>query len=539
MKYLLLLPVFAIFAAAASNEIDQMLAQWKPVQMPYHPETLTAQERQVVDKLIAASRQMEQIYWRQSDPQALALYKTTNDPKLKQLLFINGCEFDLIGDNKPFVGTAPIPPGRNLYPKGLTRAQIEAYVKAHPAEKDAIYSPYTVLRWQDGKPGTKLETIPYQVEYKQWLEPAAKSLHEAAALSDDKDFAQFLRMRADALLSDDYYPSDLKWLDLKNPKIDVIFAPYETYLDDVLGVKTSYEAAILIRNEPESAKLALYQKYVPDIQEALPLQAADKPSKRGQLTPMEVVDAPFRTGDLLHGYQAVADNLPNDPRVHEKKGTKKIFFKNFMDARVNYVVLPLAKYVMPESQASEASAEGYMAAVVLHEISHGLGPAYSRVNGQQVPITEAIGPVYSPLEEAKADVVGMYGLAWLMDHGALPKNRAHEYYASYVAGIFRSVRYGVAEAHGRAEMMEFNYLVEQGAIHRQGGKYAVDFARMPTAIASLSKELLTIEATGDRRRAEAWFDRYDKMPAELADALKSASKLPVDIWPEFSFPVIN
>ena len=185
------------------------------------------------------------------------------------MLFINGARFDLIDENKPFVGTKPIPPGRNLYPEGLTSAQIEAYVKAHPAEKDAIYSPYTVLRWNR----SKLEAIPYHVEYKQWLEPAAKSLREAADLSDDKDFAQFLRMRADALLSDDYYPSDLKWLDLKNPKIDVIFAPYETYLDGVLGVKTSYEAAVLIRNEPESAKLALYQKYIPDLQDALPLAA--------------------------------------------------------------------------------------------------------------------------------------------------------------------------------------------------------------------------------------------------------------------------
>lgn len=539
MKALPLFLVFAIIATPAAVDISEMLAQWKPVEMPYRSGSLSARERQEVDKLVAASREMELIYWQQSDPQALELYKTTKDPKLKQLLFINGCEWDLIDVNKPFVGNTPIPPGRNIYPAGLTRAQIEAYVKAHPAQKDAIYSPYTVLRWEGGKAGGKLDAIPYHVEYKKWLEPAVKSLREAAALSDDKDFAEFLRMRADALLSDDYYPSDLKWLDLKNPKIDVIFAPYETYLDDVLGVKTSYEAAILIRNEPETAKLTLYQKYVPDIQDALPLAAADKPSKRGQPSPMEVVDAPFRTGDLLHGYQAVADNLPNDPRVHDTKGTKKIFFKNFMDARVNYVVLPLAKYVMPEAQAAEASGDGYLAAVVLHEISHGLGPAYSHVNGKQVAITEAIGPVYSALEEAKADVVGMYGLAWLMDHGALPKNRAREYYASYVAGIFRSVRYGVAEAHGRAEMMEFNYLVEQNAIHREGNKYAVDFARMPAAIASLAKELLTIEATGDRQRAENWFNRYDKMPADLANAMKAASNLPVDIWPRFSFQVIE
>ena len=288
-------------------------------------------------------------------------------------------------------------------------------------------------------------------------------------MSDDKAFANFLRLRAAALLSDDYYPSDLAWVDLRNPKIDVIFAPYETYLDDVLGVKTSYEAAVLIRNEPESAKLALYQKYVPDIQDALPLAAADRPSKHGQPSRRwKWWTRRFRTGDLLHGYQAVADNLPNDPRIHDTKGTKKIFFKNFMDARVNNVVLPLAKYVMPEAQAARASGDGYMAAVILHEISHGLGPAYAHVGGKQVAITEAIGPVYSALEEAKADVVGMYGLQWLMDHGALPKSRAEEYYASYVAGIFRTVRYGIAEAHGRAEMMEFNYLLEQKARESRG-----------------------------------------------------------------------
>ena len=507
--------------------------------MSYHSQTLDAREKQEVGKLVAAAREMEQIYWRQSDPEALELYKTTQDQNLKQLLFINGARFDLIDDNQPFVGTEAIPPGRNLYPKGLTRQQIEDYVKAHPAEKDAIYSPYTVLRWEGGKPGSKLAAIPYHVEFKQWLEPAAQSLREAADLSDDPDFAKFLRMRADALLSDDYYPSDLAWLDLKNPKIDVIFAPYEVYLDDVLGVKTSYEAAILIRNDQESEKLALYQKYIPQIQAALPLDAADLPSKEGQATPMEVMDAPFRTGDLLHGYQAVADNLPNDPRVHDTKGTKKIFFKNFMDARVNYMVVPVARMLMPRDQAAKVSEEGYLAPVVLHEISHGLGPAYSRVNGKHVAITEAIGPVYSALEEAKADVVGMYGLQWLIDHGALDKNRAQEYDASYVAGIFRSVRYGVAEAHGRAEMMEFNYLVEQKAINRIGNKYSVDFSRMPAAIASLSKELLTIEATGDRRRAEAWFDRYDKMPADLTQALKVTSKTPVDVWPVFSFPVIE
>jgi hypothetical protein len=252
-----------------------------------------------------------------------------------------------------------------------------------------------------------------------------------------------------------------------------------------------------------------------------------------------VADSPFRTGDLRHGYQAVADNLPNDPRIHQAKGTKKIFFKNFMDARVNYVVLPVAKQLMQADQAAKASGDGYLAAVILHEICHGLGPAYSRKGDQKISIREAIGPTYSGLEEAKADVVGMFGLQWLIDHGALPKDRTEEYYASFVAGIFRTVRYGIAEAHGRAEMMEFNFLTEEKAIRQEGGRYAIDYATIPGALAKLAKELLEIEATGDRARAEAWFAKYDKMPADLAAALKNVTGVPVDVDPTFDFPELT
>jgi hypothetical protein len=247
------------------------------------------------------------------------------------------------------------------------------------------------------------------------------------------------------------------------------------------------------------------------------------------------MDAPYRAGDLRHGYQAVADNLPNDPRIHQEKGSKKIFFKNFMDARVNYVILPLAKRLMQPAQAAKASGEGYLASTLLHEISHGLGPAFARHAGKQVDIRESIGPAYSGLEEAKADVTGMFGLKWLVDHNAMSRDRLEEYYASYVAGIFRTLRFGTGEAHGRAEMMEFNYLLENRALSHSAGKYTIDYARMPPVLAQLAKELLTIEATGDRTRAEAWFTKYDKMPADLTAALASTKDIPVDIQPIFSF----
>ncbi len=323
---------------------------------------------------------------------------------------------------------------------------------------------------------------------------------------------------------------------LENPKFDIIFAPYETYLDDLLGVKTSYGSAVMIRNQEESAGLDTFKKYVPEIQDALPLDPEDRPSMQGKSTPMEVMDAPSRGGDLRHGYQAVADNLPNDPRIHQEKGTKKIFFKNFMDARVNFVVLPISKLLMREDQAAKASMDGYLAVVLMHEICHGLGPAYARTSAGKADIRESIGPTYAGLEEAKADIVGLFALNWLMDKGVVPKERANDFYASHVAGIFRTVRFGVAEAHGRAEMMEFNYLVEQGAITREAsGKYAIDFTKMPQAIASLAKELLEIEATGDRNRAEQWFKKYDSMPAELKSALSNVKDVPVDIDPVSAF----
>ena len=524
---------------APTENLAAQLAKFRPVRMPFSTKWLSVREVRMVGKLVDAGQYLESAFWRESDPEGLRIYQAltscsgTVEKQIHHYLLINGNRYDLLEGNKPFLAGARYEPGHALYPAGITRKEIEDYVAAHPDKKAEIYNPWTVVK----RSGKDLVGVPYHVEFKQWLVPAAQALRDAAALSDDKQFADFLRLRADALLTDDYYKSDLAWVDLDNHKFDVIMAPYETYLDDLLGVKTSYGTAVMIRDADQSAKLTTYKKYIAQLQDALPLPAADKPSNAAHSTPMEVMDTPYRSGDLRHGYQAVADNLPNDPRIHAEKGTKKIFFKNFMDARVNYVVLPIGKLLMREDQAALASMDGYLSAVVMHEISHGLGPAYARVNGKRADIRESIGPIYSGLEEAKADIVGLYGLDWLMNKGVLPKSRARDYYASHVAGIFRTVRFGTAEAHAKAEMMEFNYFVERGAITRDArtGRYVIDFARMAGAVASLAKELLEIEATGNRARAEAWFTRYGTMPAQLKAALDKTTSVPVDIDPITSF----
>ncbi len=520
-------------------DLAARVAKFKPVKMSFDSTGLTAHEQKMVEKLVDAAGLLDCIYWRQSDPDGLKLYisleKSTNpqDQLLRRYLKINGGRFDLIDDNKPFVGTAPSPPGRGFFPWGMTRADFDSYVSAHPGQKAALYGGQTMVR----RDVDALVAVPYHTSFREFLVPMAKDLREAAELSDDPAFAHFLRLRAHALLTDDYYPSDLAWLDLKNPKFDIVFAPYETYLDGLLGVKTSYGAAVMIRNEEESRKLAVFQAHVPDLQDWLPLAPEDRPSKRGKQSPMEVMDAIYRSGDLLHGYQAVADNLPNDPRIHEQKGSKKIFWKNFMDARVSDIILPLARRVMRPDQVPLVTGEGVLDWVSLHEISHGLGPAYARTAQGKTDIREAMGPQYSALEEAKADVVGVLCVQWLVEHGVVPKEKQNMIYASFLGEQFRAMRFGVAEAHGAGAIMQLNYLAEQGAVRRDAatGLYEIEFEKMPVAIASLAKELLEQEATGDRARVERWFKTYGAMPPALAAALAKTSDIPVDVDPDFDF----
>ncbi len=526
------------------QELSAEIAKFKPVKIHFDESALSDREKKMVQKLVDAAGLLDIVYWRQSDLEGLKLYlkleNSTNpqDQQIRELLKINGSRYLQIENDKPFIGTKPGPPGRNLYAPGETREHLEQAISEGTFKRADVFSPYTV---EKGCPiGTNANYWgfcfdPYHFAYGDWINPMADDLRAAADLSDDPAFANFLRLRADALLNDDYYKSDLAWMDLKNPKFDVVFAPYEVYLDGLLGVKTSYGASIMIRNDAESRKLEMFQKYVPELQESLPLPPADLPSERGKNQPMEVVDAIYRAGDLLHGYQAVADNLPNDPRIHEEKGSKKIFWKNFMDARVNVVILPLAQRLMPADQAKLVTGEGTLDFVVLHEISHGLGPLH--VHGSKQGIGEAIGPQYSALEEAKADITGMMCVKWLVDHGAIPKEKLNEIYASFLGDDFRTIRFGIAEAHGAAAMMEISYLTERGAIRRDAstGLYSADFEKMPAAMAALAKELLEQENTGDRARTEAWFKKYAVMPTELSAALAKGSDIPVDVDPDFDF----
>ncbi len=345
-----------------ARDVPERVAEWKKVEIHFSPEGFTPREREMIQDLVAACQDLEKIYWRQSGPEDLDLYDTLRasakplERAAAHLLWINGARYDLLDENRPFIGVELMPPGRALYPKSLTRDEAEAYVKAHPDQKAGIYDEHTVVEQTSSSP-LSLRAVPYHVAYKALLESAAGHLRDAASRSDDPSFATFLRARAEALLTDDYYLSDLLWVELQNPKVDVIFAPYETYLDGVLGVKTSYGAAVLIRNEEESRKLAVFQKYVPDIQDALPLSILRTgPRRRATRPPWRCMDTPFRAGRPAPWLSGGGRQPPERPSHPREEGSKKIFFKNFMDARVEDVILPIAQRLMAPEQAARATA---------------------------------------------------------------------------------------------------------------------------------------------------------------------------------------
>jgi hypothetical protein len=529
-------------------DLARRIARWPTVEIPFRSRGLTPRQLKMIAKLVEAARQIDAIYWRQSDPYALTLAAqlkgsgAARDQQILRYLSINGGQYDLLDGLRSFINGDPAPAGRDFYSEGenpgatvdAARQSIQSYVEAHPESRAELFGPYTLVRPM----GADLVGLPYRTLFRTQLMEAARDLRDAAALasaqSDDAAFAEFLRARADALLTDDYQASDRLWLTLKQPTIDLILAPCLPNLDPLFGVKTSFGAAILLRNgdgkDEESRQLELLQPYLAQIQQSLPLPAASRPELPP--TTLEIVDAPFRAGSLLHGYQTLSFTL-SDPQ-----GSRTIFFRDLIEARFQRVIPSVAHKLMDPSQSALPTAGSYFTTIVLQEIGRGLGP---NADGK------AFGAIFPALEEAKADAAGMYSTAWLLDHGVLPREREHQLYACDLAEMLRALLPYAAQpepAPPSAPLAEFNYLFGQSAIVSHAGTlsrgtarvvFAFDFDRLPAAVAALNRELLEIEASGDRSRAEQWFARYATPSPALRAALESSLDLPVDIAPKFSW----
>lgn len=517
-------------------EIDRLLSRLEQVPMHFDARALPDRDRQLLRNLVDASQLIHEAYLQQMYPPGVVLRDNLaklDDPlsrKLHRLVVRNGGPFDKMDDFKNFVDDTKHPPGADFYPVDLTKEEFEAYVRAHPREAEALMSPYTVVR----RDGERLKAIPFHEAYATWIGPASELLRKSAAFTDNPSLQRYLTSRAAALLTDDYYQSDLDWIDLDSD-IDIIIAPYETYEDGLMGIRGSYGATVGIKDREESAKLEVYTRHLDDLEQYLPHDAKFKRTIRG-LSPMVIVTDIVRGGDIATGYQPVAANLPNDPRVHATKGTKKTFWKNVMDARFEQVILPIGRELIASDQIRYITSRGYFNFVLMHELCHALGPLYVHGTDNTVSINQALQEHDSPLEETKADVAGLHSIKYFIENGIIPGEMERQHYVSYLASIFRTIRFGTSEPHGIAAICELNFIRERGGIRLDPAtkKWSVMFDRIGPAISEMAGVLLTLQATGDYDGVGGFFRKWGGTPAEVRDALNGLEHIPVDVEPVYS-----
>jgi len=513
-------------------DVAQRMAQLPPTVIDYDHSLLDDNERQVVAKLIEASKQIDEIYWRQVSEKNPALRDqlAKQDGAAYAYFVANKGPWDRLKGDEPFIGTEKKPAGAAFYPPDMTKEELEKYVAAHPDAKDSLQGLFTVVR----RDGAKLVGIPYSTYYKDSLDKAAAQLREAANISNDGPLKRYLMLRADAFKSGDYRESDMAWMDLTG-NIEVVIGPYEVYEDNLFNYKASFESFVTVVDKPESAKLAAYAHALPDMERNLPEPEQYKNPNRGSESPIKVVQELYTAGDARRGVQTAAFNLPNDEVVREKKGSKKVLLKNVMDAKFRQSGKPIAMRVLDPSLTSLVSFDAFFNHVLFHELSHGLGPGFlTQPDGKRVEVRIPLKELYSTVEECKADVLGVWNLLYAQEHGLVTAFDEKQLFATYAGLMFRSTRFGVGEAHGRGTAIQWNWLRERGAVTpAAGGKYTVDFAKARDAVRDLATELLTIEATGDYPRAKTLLDRYGKETPEMTTVNATLKDIPVDITPVF------
>jgi Peptidase family M49 len=506
----------------------------------YDHALLTDSERQVVAKLIEASRQIDEIFLRQvseDNPsmrgrlanQAAAPTATPLDRAGYDYFIINKGPWDRLAEDQPFVGTAKKPAGAAFYPGDITKSELEQYVAKNPRKKEELEGLFTVVRHD----GTDFAGVPYHSVYRDHLEQAAKSLREAATLTDNASLKSYLTKRADAFLSDDYRDSDMAWMDLNGP-IEVVIGPYEVYEDNLFNYKAAYEAFVTVVDAPETAKLAAYARALPDMERNLPEPEQYKNMSRGTESPIRVVQEVYTAGDARHSVQTAAFNLPNDEVVREKKGSKKVLLKNVMDAKFRQSGKPIALRVLDPSLVNDLSFDAYFNHTLFHELSHGLGPGFVTLpGGERVEARKPLKELFSTIEECKADVLGVWNLEYAQSHNLVTSFNERQLFATYAGLMFRTLRFGTGDAHGRGMAVQWNWLRERGAIVPAGTKFTVDFAKMRDGVKALATELLTIEATGDYNRATALLAKYGKATPEMDAVNRGLADIPVDFTPVF------
>ena len=522
-------------AAADGYDLAAQYDKLAVIEMTPDTSYLTTEEREVVNLLIDASGYMDEIYLRQRFADNPAIREAISrsrraDRDLVLAMFDRYYgAWDDLAEFHPFWGSKDLPEGAGFYPPDLTRAEFDAYLAAHPEQKAELLDPYTVVK----RKGDRLVAVPYSVEYREWLVPAARLLEQAAQRTSNPSLKRFLSLRAASFLSDDYYESEMAWMDLTGTPIEIAIGPYEVYTDRLYGTKTAFESFVTLRNPQESAALAKYKNYLRAMETNLPIPDEHKNFQRGFESPIAVADQVHGGGDNVPGVQTIAFNLPNDERVREAKGAKKVILSNVLRAKYDRILDPIADVVLVDEQADLVSKKYMELFTLFHELSHSLGPGTITVDGRQTTVNAELKEQYSALEESKADVMGMWNLLFMMEQGELPAAEKQQALATYMAGLFRSMRFGIDAAHGKGAALQYGYLKEKGAFRWDPGanRYIVDFARMESAIGELLHDQLMLQATGDYEGTQAFFARYAGLDGQARGRFGAMGHIPVDIQP--------
>lgn len=490
-------------------------------------------QKRMLALLVQAADVTNSLYWQQAWGDKDALMKRIPDEETRRYAEINYGPWDRLHDDQPFVaGVGPRPPGVQFYPADMGKDEFE---KADLKDKTSLY---TLLR-RDAQ--GKLATVPFHEAYKADLEKAAGLLREAADLSADRDFADYLKLRADALVSDEYRKSDFAWMAMKKNPVDIVIGPIETYEDQLFGYKASYESYVLVKDQAWSEKLSRFVKYLPELQRELPVEAKYKAEKPGSDADLNAYFAVYYAGDANVGAKTIAINLPNDEEVQLKKGTRRLQLENVMQAKFDKIMLPIAKALIADDQQSHLTFDAFFENTMFHEVAHGLG-IKNTLTGKGL-VRGALKDQASSFEEGKADILGLYMVTKLAEKGELDKAKLMDNYVTFLAGILRSVRFGASDAHAKANMVRFNFFKQQGAFTRDAatGRYRVDFDKMTAAMNALSAKLLTIQGDGDYDAAKQMTDGMGNIDAELAGDLKKleGAKIPVDIVFEQGLDVLG
>ncbi|HJR16451.1 MAG TPA: hypothetical protein VJ808_06320 [Gemmatimonadales bacterium] len=523
----------------ADSPIAQKLARYTTVRLTSDLSKLTENERRMIPLLIDAARSMDAIFWQQAYGNRDSLLRSLNDSDLRRYTEINYGPWDRLDNNAPFLeGVGPKPKGAGFYPRDMSKEEFDSAVRGSTALAKALRSQYTMVRRDSAG---ALIAVPYHEAFAAQVTPAVAKLREAAGLAEDPGLRRYLELRAGALQTDDYQPSDLAWLDMKDNTIDVVIGPIETYEDQLFGNKAANEAFVLIKDKEWSGRLARYAAMLPSLQSELPVPAAYKREKPGTDSDLNAYDAVYYAGDANAGSKTIAINLPNDEEVQLRKGTRRLQLKNSMKAKFDKILVPIAGELIAEDQKQHINFDAFFSNIMFHEVAHGLG--IKNLVGRKGTVREALKEQAGALEEGKADILGLYMITKLHERGELKDGKLEDNYVTFLAGIFRSIRFGASSAHGRANAAQFSFFQEHGAFARDSatGRYRVDFPKMRTAVDALAGQILRFQGDGDYTGVARFMTERGKLTRILQqDLTRLGSKgIPVDIVFEQGLQVLQ